>query len=158
MLVLDSVFSNVLKHEFSDRVSKDSVHNFDLPTQPILKEAIRIKVDSTEKVLSSNDIVTLLPHKECEEIDSDQECELIGKDNIVVTELEASSKTTTITDIVVYDRHQNDIDILMTAVYPTFYSISMTSERSHKKIETKFLRPDWIILQLFHFQKKRLHN
>ena len=137
-MILDSVFSNVLKNKFSDRVSHDSVRNFDLPTQPILKEAICIKVDSTEKVWFNNDTVTLLPHKECEEIDSDQECELIGKDNIVVTELEASSKTTTITDIVVYDRHQNDIDILMTAVFPTFIVYQWRLKDRTRKLKPSF--------------------
>ena len=43
MLVLGSVFSNVLQNEFIDRVLQDSHSNFDLPTQPILKDAICVK-------------------------------------------------------------------------------------------------------------------
>lgn len=65
----------------------------------------------------------------------------------MVVKPKAISETTT--DIVVYDRHQNDIDISMTAVFPTFCNILMTSERSHYYIEKEFIKADWIIPQLF---------
>ena len=56
----------------------------DVVTQPIQKETICIKVDSNEKVLSNNDTVTLIPHKESYELHSDQEYKLIRYDYIVV--------------------------------------------------------------------------
>ena len=86
-----------------------------------------VKGDASEKLFADNDIVSLQAHEESDLTNSDQECELIGKDNIVVIEPEASSESTTITDIVVYNHTQNQIDISMTAVFPDFYTRLMTS-------------------------------
>ena len=60
------------------------VRNVHLVTQPIQKDTICTKVDFTEKVSSNNNTVTVIPHKECNEFDSEQEYELIVNDNIVV--------------------------------------------------------------------------
>ena len=56
----------------------------------------------------------------------------------MVIEPEAPPESTTITDIVVYDYNQNDIDISMTTLFPAFHNILMTSARSHKELKSNF--------------------
>ena len=70
-LVLGSVFSNVLQNEFSDIISQYSHSKFDLPTQPILKDAICVKGGASAKLFSANEIVSFDTHKDVDLTDSD---------------------------------------------------------------------------------------
>ena len=47
--------------------------------------------------------ITLIPHEESYELDSDQEYELVGNSNIIVIKPKATLQTIPINDIVIYN-------------------------------------------------------
>ena len=64
--------------------------------------------------------ITLIPHEESYELDSDQEYELVGNSNIIVIKPKATLQTIPIDDIVIYNPKWNSHDVSIRSVYPPF--------------------------------------
>ena len=107
------------------------------------------EIDETAKVNESHDAISLISMKPSDEFVSADEFEGVGIDNIVIIKVKDRPDPKFTTNLAVYNLKINDCEVSTRSVYPRFYRVLITFDKTHKEIEAEFLRADWMTTELF---------